>query len=255
MRKRAILLFMRKRAIPEFSLTMEKAVKHQLYDVRMRADQLHQSWFTKKVCPFSWRQLTGWFGKKWRKFILSSGQLRILSWFPLQHTYGHTRTTHTQTQTHVHARTHTQVNNKIIHAHAHANTRIKKCTPVHTYTMMRTIQPCSHSARVLLSQGSTLYLSATVKGEVRTINARNICGRRSCMKNNGESPTFKFVSGEERRPSKVQRVSRSWRLPGATHLSADLIWIRKWLEIQAPELSELESVKLELGNCCFDFDK
>ena len=32
---------------------------------------------------------------------------------------------------------------------------------------------------------------------------RNICERRSCMKNNGESPTFKFVSGEERRPSEV----------------------------------------------------
>ena len=39
-----------------------------------------------------------------------------------------------------------------------------------------------------------------VKGEVRTLNERNICERRSCMKNNGKSPTFKFVSGEERRP-------------------------------------------------------
>ena len=43
-----------------------------------------------------------------------------------------------------------------------------------------------------------------MKGEVRGINERNICERRSCMKNNGKSPTFKFVSGEERRPSEVQ---------------------------------------------------
>ena len=87
-----------------------------------------------------------------------------------------------------------------------------------------------------------------IKGEVRTINDRNIiCERRSCMKNNGKSPTFKFVSGEERRPSEVQRVSRGWRLPGATHPSVDLTWIRKLLEIQAPELSEPESVELELG--------
>ena len=56
-----------------------------------------------------------------------------------------------------------------------------------------------------------------IKGEVHTINDRNICERRSCMKNNGKSPTFKFVSGEERRPSEVQRVSWGWRLPGATH--------------------------------------
>ena len=86
-----------------------------------------------------------------------------------------------------------------------------------------------------------------IKGEVRTINDRNICEKRSCMKNNGKSPTFKFVSGDERRPSEVQRVSRGWRLPGATHSSADLTSIRKWLEIQAPELSELEIVELELG--------
>ena len=70
-------------------------------------------------------------------------------------------------------------------------------------------------------------LLGQLKGEVRTINDRNICERRSCMKNNGKSPTFKFVSGEERRPSEVQRVSRDWRLPGATHSSADLTWIRK----------------------------
>ena len=66
-----------------------------------------------------------------------------------------------------------------------------------------------------------------LKGEVRTINDRNICERRNCMKNNGKSPTFKFVSGEERRPSEVQLVSRDWGLPGATHSSADLTWIRK----------------------------
>ena len=94
-----------------------------------------------------------------------------------------------------------------------------------------------------------------LKGQVRTINDRNICERRSCMKKNGKSPTFEFVSGEERRPSEVQRVSRGWRLPGATHSSADLTWIRKWLEIQAPELSELESVELELGSCCSDLNK
>ena len=66
-----------------------------------------------------------------------------------------------------------------------------------------------------------------LKGEVRTMNDRNICERRSFMKNNGKSPTFNFVSEEERRPSEVQRVSRGWRLPGATHSSADLTWIRK----------------------------
>ena len=93
------------------------------------------------------------------------------------------------------------------------------------------------------------------KGEVRTINDGNICKRRRCMKNNGKIPTFKFVSGEERRPSEVQRVSRGWRLPGAAHSSADLTWIRKWLETQALELSELESVELELGSCCSDLDK
>ena len=60
-----------------------------------------------------------------------------------------------------------------------------------------------------------------LKGEVRTINDRNICERGSYMKNNGKSPTFKFVSGEERRPSEVQRVSRNCRLPGAMHSSAD----------------------------------
>ena len=65
-----------------------------------------------------------------------------------------------------------------------------------------------------------------VKGEVRTINDGNICERRRCMKNNGKSPTFKFFSGEERRPSEVQRVSWGWRLPGATLSSADLTWIR-----------------------------
>ena len=84
---------------------------------------------------------------------------------------------------------------------------------------------------------NTVMFSCTLKGEVRTINDRKICERRSCMKNNGKSPTFKFVSGEERRPSEVQRVSRGRRLPGATHSSADLTWIRKSLENQAPELS------------------
>ena len=72
------------------------------------------------------------------------------------------------------------------------------------------------------------------------------------MKNNGKSPNFKFVSGEERRPSEVQRVSRGWRLPGAMHPSADPTWIRKWLGIQAPELSELKRIENEHGSCRFD---
>ena len=45
-----------------------------------------------------------------------------------------------------------------------------------------------------------------------------------------KSRIFKFVSGEKRRPSKVQRQSRSWRLPGTAPMSADFTWIRKWLE-------------------------
>ena len=48
--------------------------------------------------------------------------------------------------------------------------------------------------------GKQWSLHAPLKGEVRTINDRNIC-ERSCMKNNGKSPTFKFVPGEERHPS------------------------------------------------------
>ena len=87
-----------------------------------------------------------------------------------------------------------------------------------------------------------------LKGEVRTINDRNISERRSCMKNNGKSPTFKFVSGDERRPSEVQRVSRGWRLPGATHSSADLTWIRKSLEIQAPGLSSRKASCLSFAD-------
>ena len=46
------------------------------------------------------------------------------------------------------------------------------------------------------------------KGEVRTINDRNICERRSCMKNNGKSPTFKFVL--ERRDAR-RKFSESLR--------------------------------------------
>ena len=82
----------------------------------------------------------------------------------------------------------------------------------------------------------------SVQGEVRTMNDRNICERRSCLKNNAKSPTFKFDCGKERRPLEVQPVSGDWRLPGATHSSADLTWIRKWLEIQAPELSEFDLI-------------
>ena len=58
---------------------------------------------------------------------------------------------------------------------------------------------------------SSLEQDIRLKGEVRAINDRNICERKSCMKKNGKSPTFKFVSGEERRSSEVQRVSRGWR--------------------------------------------
>ena len=39
-------------------------------------------------------------------------------------------------------------------------------------------------------------------------------------------------------------------LAPCTRPSADLTWIRKWLEVQAAELSELESVEPELGSCC-----
>ena len=113
---------------------------------------------------------------------------------------------------------------------------------------------CYQAGRSSATRSSAPDLTV-VKGEVRSINDRNICERRICMKNNGKSPTFKFVSREERRPLEVQRVSRGWRLPGATHSSADLTWIRKWLEIQAPGLSKLESVELELGSCCSDLDK
>ena len=84
--------------------------------------------------------------------------------------------------------------------------------------------------RSVLGQGSLLPLS---QGEAFTLASisypailvKYILAKK--MKNNGKSPTFKFVSGEERRPSEVQRVSRGWRLPGATHSSADLTWIRK----------------------------
>ena len=61
-------------------------------------------------------------------------------------------------------------------------------------------------AKACPMQGVTPKLQ--VKGEVRSINDRNICERRSCMKNNGKSPTLTFVSGEARRPSKFQRLSR-----------------------------------------------
>ena len=59
----------------------------------------------------------------------------------------------------------------------------------------------------------------------------------------------------ERRDARRKFSESLGRLPGTTHSSADLTWIRKWLEIQAPELSELESVELELGCCCSDLDE
>ena len=58
-----------------------------------------------------------------------------------------------------------------------------------------------------------------LKGEVRIINDRNVRDRRCCMNNNGKSPTLKFFPGEERRPSEVQRVSRSRRLPVSGYVS------------------------------------
>ena len=133
-------------------------------------------------------------------------------------------------------------------SHSHAGPCISVRSP--SAIMPSSVYRCS-----AWSFNSSLMGRELIRGEVRTINDRNICERRSCMKNDDKSPTFKFVSGEERRPSEVQRVSRSWRLPGATHSSVDLAWIRKWQEIQAPEMSELESVELELGNCCSDLDK
>ena len=60
--------------------------------------------------------------------------------------------------------------------------------------------------------------------------------RRSCMKNNWKSPTFKLVPGEESRPLQVQRVSRSRRLPGTAPVSADLIWTRKWVGMSVLKL-------------------
>ena len=89
------------------------------------------------------------------------------------------------------------------------------------------------------------------KGEVRTINDRNICERRSCMKNNGKSPIFKFVSGEERRPSEVQRVSRAWRhaLVSGSHLDPKMTG-----NSGSGAVSRLESV-VELGSCCSNLDK
>ena len=73
----------------------------------------------------------------------------------------------------------------------------------------------------LAAASRVIFIKAELKGEVGTINDRNIRERRSCMKNNGKSPIFKFVSGEERRSWEVQRVSWGWRLPGATHSSAE----------------------------------
>ena len=84
----------------------------------------------------------------------------------------------------------------------------------------RALASCfDHTVKLLFNSPALLYFNPCrttdgkkremLKGEVRSIIDRNICERRSCMKNNGKSPTFKFVSGEERRPSEVQRVSRA----------------------------------------------
>ena len=168
-------------------------------------------------------------GLTWKRFLA----VRYTQSWANRPTGGFTSTPpHTHTHTRTHAHTH-------MHACAHTHTHTLTHTHTHTHT--------THTHTCTPGPG--------FKGKVRTINDRNICERRSCMKNNGKSPTFKFVSGEERRPQEVQRVSRNWRLPGATHSSADLTWIRKWLEIQTLELSELESVELELGSCCSDLDK
>ena len=43
-------------------------------------------------------------------------------------------------------------------------------------------------------------ITGRLKGEVRTINDRNICERRSCMKNNGKSPTsYSFLERRDAR--------------------------------------------------------
>ena len=75
------------------------------------------------------------------------------------------------------------------------------------------------------------------------------------MKNNGKSPTFKFVSGEERRLSEVQRVSRGWSLPWRHALVSGSHLDPKMTGNSGLELSELDSVELELGSCCSDLDK
>ena len=82
-------------------------------------------------------------------------------------------------------------------------------TPVMETTKCCLLSPLAHLQH-LVDRDARLGSFRSFKGEVRTINDRNICGR-SCMKNKGKSPSFKFVSGAERRSSEVQRVSRGWR--------------------------------------------
>ena len=45
-----------------------------------------------------------------------------------------------------------------------------------------------------------------------------------------KAPLSNFVSGEERHPSEGRRVSRGWRLSGATHSTPDFTWILKKTE-------------------------
>ena len=110
--------------------------------------------------------------------------------------------------------------------------------------------PCSISQKMGLN-----IAIFDLKGEVRTINDRNICERRSCMKNNGKSPTFKIVSGEERRPSEVRRVSLGWRLPGASHSSADLTWSPKMTGNPGSGAVRAGKRRAWAWSCCSDLDK
>ena len=68
------------------------------------------------------------------------------------------------------------------------------------------------------------------------------------MKNNGKSPTFQFVSGETTvgNSASLSGLAPPWRhaLVSGSHVDPKMK--------KAPELSERESVEIELGSRCFD---
>ena len=99
--------------------------------------------------------------------------------------------------------------------------------------------PWSGNAARFMANSSTPSLCSHVrqfflKEEVRTINDKNICERRSCMKSNGKSPTFKFVSGEERRASgssaSLSGLAPPWRhtLVSGSHLDPKMTGNSGW---------------------------